>query len=192
MQYTYPPGAIVYSDGTCPELETWTRTDVIAVLSPDNGDGTATVAAMTYSVAPKPGELVTSHGETVETVRRDPPATPGAVWAAPYAVNCGRCGHVTSTRDQDLAQLAATSHIAAHRSKVRVYAEHGDPTGAVMCSYHAPLITGRPGVASHLELCAETGAGIRCCSPMPLPDAAICEQCARCGVWSTSLSVWLV
>jgi hypothetical protein len=169
-----------------------TRTDVIAVLSPDNGDGTMTVATMTYSTEPAPGDTVTDHGETVVTVRREPPRAPGAAWVAPYSVNCGVHGLVASLRDKTAAGLAARSHIAAHRPKMRVYRSHEDAAGVAMCEYHAPLITARPGTFAHLQLCPEAGHGARVCTPIALPDDAVCEQCARCGIWSTSLSCWLV
>jgi hypothetical protein len=79
-----------------------TRTDVIAVLSPDSGDGTSTVVTMTYSVAMKPGRVIAEHGEGAVTVLRSPPAA--GQWAAPFAVNC----------TEDGARAAAVDHIAVH------------------------------------------------------------------------------
>jgi hypothetical protein len=90
-----------------------TRTDVIAVLSPDNGDGTATVVTMTYSTAMKPGRVIADHGQGAVTVLRSPPAA--GQWAAPFAVNCGQCGiGVLCAATADGARAAAADHIAVH------------------------------------------------------------------------------
>jgi hypothetical protein len=66
---------------------------------------------MIYDTRPEPGDLAADLGHGVTVVARKPTRVQGAVWVAPWAVNCTAHGWVVSTRTVDQASEAARSHI---------------------------------------------------------------------------------
>jgi hypothetical protein len=68
---------------------------------------------MICDTSPIAGTVVSDLGSGLTVVEREAPRTPGAVWIAPYSLNCAAHGWVESRRTVAQCERDGLAHITA-------------------------------------------------------------------------------